>query len=125
MQFEKGNKLGPRFQPGQSGNPGGRSVAQRRFEDLFYKALYDDKLRQQAMAALKKAITAGEGWAIKFFFDKALPTEPLRIEVAPDISALRDVIVEALADYPELQIKVARRLFEVGQAMDVDYKQVQ
>jgi hypothetical protein len=125
MAFEKGNAHGRRFQPGQSGNPGGRSALQRRFEDLFFSALYNDRLRQQAMAALKKAIQAGEGWAIKFYFEKALPTEPLRIEVAPDLSKLRDVILEACADHPEVRFKIARRLLEIGQAIDTPFEQVQ
>ena len=125
MAFEKGNPHGRRFQPGQSGNPGGRSAQQRRFEDLFYKGLYDDRLRQQAMAAFRKAIRAGEAWALKFFFEKALPSEPLRIEVAPDISKLRDVILEACADHPEVRYKIARRLLEVGQAIDTPFEQVQ
>jgi hypothetical protein len=125
MPFQKGNHVGPRFQPGQSGNPGGRSVLQRRFEDLFYRGLYDDRLRQQAMAAFKKAIRAGEGWALKMYFEKALPTEPLRIEVAPDIAKLKDVILETLVDHPDLRVKVAQRLLEVGKALDVPYEQLQ
>ncbi len=125
MAFEKGNPFGRRFQPGQSGNPGGRSALQRRFEELFYRALLDDRLRQQAMTAFRKAILAGEGWAIKMYFEKALPAEPLRIAVEPDLANLRDAILEALAAHPEARIAVARRLFQIGQAVDVSFKSLQ
>jgi len=125
MAFKKDNPFGRRFQPGQSGNPGGRSALQRRFEELFYRALLDDRLRQQAMTAFRKAILAGEGWAIKMYFEKALPAEPLRIAVEPDTAKLRDAIVETLAEHPEARIAVARRLFEIGQAIDVPFEPLQ
>ncbi len=120
MAFEKKNRFGRRFRPGESGNPGGRCALRRRFEELFYSELLDDALRQQAMAAFRKAIVAGEAWAIKFYFEKALPTEPLPTEIAiePDLEDLRGAILEALADYPEARIVVARRLLELAQYVD-------
>ena len=77
------------------------------------------------MTAFRKAIRAGEGWALKMYFEKALPAKPLRIEVAPDVAKLRAVILDALTDHPEARIAVARRLFEMGKAIDTPHEQLQ
>jgi len=47
------------------------------------------------------------------------------LEIAPDIAKLRSVIVEALAEYPEAKVAVARRLFEAGRAIDIPHEQIQ
>jgi len=98
---------------------------QRRFEEKFYRAIYDDKLFRQAMTAFRKAIRAGEAWALSLWLSKGLPQEALKIEVAPDVEKLRAVIIEALDQFPEAKIAVARRLYEVGKALDVPYESVQ
>ena len=98
---------------------------QRRFEEKFYKSLLDARLFREAMAALRKAIRNGEAWAITLWLSKGLPQEALKIEVAPDLSKLRDVILEACADHPEVRFKIARRLLEIGQAIDTPFEQVQ
>lgn len=125
MPFQKGNTIGHRFQPGESGNPGGRPAARLRFEELFYKAVYDDKLRREAMEAFRKAIRAGEGWALKMYFEKALPTEPLRIAVAAEADTLTEAVMQALKEHPEARMAVAQRLLEIGQAFDRENESIQ
>lgn len=47
------------------------------------------------------------------------------LEVTTDATGLRDVIMDALKDHPDARIAVAKRLLEIGQALDKANESVQ
>jgi hypothetical protein len=99
--FEKSNEHGRkhRYQPGQSGNPGGTPKSRVEFEREFYNALLTRGSPEKAADMLWTAAEAGESWAILALLQRLAPETPaLRLAVDPadglDFSAFTDEELE-------------------------------
>lgn len=75
------------FQPGQSGNPGGRPVGSRNATTLAVEALLDGEAEAITRRAINAAL-AGDMTAIKLVLDRVAParkSRPIYIDL-PDVS---------------------------------------
>jgi hypothetical protein len=95
MAFEKGNRLGKKYQPGQSGNPGGQPKSRTEFEREFYHALLTRGSPAKAADMLWAAAEAGESWAVLALLERIAPqTKHVRLGVdladGPDFTRLTD-----------------------------------
>jgi hypothetical protein len=102
-----GNKLKPgnqwRYQPGQSGSPGGLSQRRRAFEAAFYGALMGEGTPDEAARLLWEAARAKEAWAIQLLLQRIAPQDTkVSLEVSRgedtgfDLTKLSDAEIEAL-----------------------------
>jgi len=73
--FQPGNKFGPRFQPGQSGNPAGIPASRRQFEQTFYAALVGEGSPEEAARLLWQCARAKEPWAVQLLLQRLAPQE--------------------------------------------------
>jgi hypothetical protein len=99
-RFKTGNTAGinTRFMPGTSGNQPGISRLQLEYE-RYQDKLFDDEMRDDAFAALKKAVVMGETWAVLKYLDlvgQAFPKAPIDVNVTADITASRKEYDEQL-----------------------------
>ena len=124
-QFKPGQSGSPstQWQPGQTGNPGGKTRARREFEQAFFAAVCDDQTLKEAVDALKKAIRAGQPWALNLYFAKVLPPEELRLKVSRgddddersfDYSRLSDAEFQELGRLLEKATHDGEKLLESG-----------
>jgi hypothetical protein len=96
--WQAGNKY--RWQPGTSGNPGGRTQRHKEFLRLQREALQDPELLEMAMAKLKEAIGAGEAWSVQWFLNKVWPDDK-NAQIPP--GKLEVVFTERPLPLPALQ----------------------
>jgi hypothetical protein len=82
--FKPGNAH--RFPKGTSGSPGGFTKRRQEFEQALRDALFQPELLSKAVAALEKAINAGEPWATQWYLNKIWPDTPASIRMSAGMS---------------------------------------
>lgn len=113
MGFKRGNKVGRRFRPGESGNPAGRPKRTRLTEALIAElATGDDQTTaERVAAALIREALAGNVQAIREVFDRAEGKPRQALDVGIVSADWREAA--ALAGLTEAEvIAEARRLIE-------------
>jgi hypothetical protein len=105
--FRKGHPF--RWQPGQSGNPGGKPKARRDFEESFYAALMGQGTPEEAAKLLWESARAKEAWAVQLLLQRLAPMESkFKLEVSRgddegfDPTRLSDEQLEQLTRLMEL-----------------------
>jgi Family of unknown function (DUF5681) len=88
---DRAKQRGRPFQPGQSGNPGGRPKGSRNKTTLAIEALLDDEAETITRKVIELA-KAGDSFALRLLFDRLLPP-PRGRPVAFDL-----VKIESVAD---------------------------
>jgi hypothetical protein len=84
--FKSGKSACPekQWQPGQSGNPSGRSRLRIQHEQAYLRALFEGGTPEEARDLLWAAMRKNESWAISLFWSKVAPAN-IRLEVEHDV----------------------------------------
>jgi hypothetical protein len=119
--FQKGNAVGRRFIPGQSGNPAGVPRSRIEFEREFNEALMSRGSPEKAADMLWSAAEKGESWAVLALLQRLAPeTKSLRVEVDRgeqiDFSKFSDEELEWFGRILERIDGGAPRLLEGGES---------
>jgi hypothetical protein len=73
--FQPGNKIGPRFQSGQSGNPLGKSRARVAFEAKLANAIVTGGAPRELNDLVWAAARKGEAWALMYLLERFGPAK--------------------------------------------------
>jgi hypothetical protein len=83
MTFQKGNRHGRKYRPGESGNPSGQPRSRIEFERAFYDALISNGSPEEAAGLLWEAARDHQPWAVLGLLQRLAP-ETQRLQVGVD-----------------------------------------
>ncbi len=95
MAFQKGNKHGKRFQPGVSGNPGGRP-RKRPLTEAYEKLIADPKIAEAIAKGIIRAARRGNVKAASEIADRV--EGKVTKQVAPELEGGIQVTIRGVGD---------------------------